>query len=44
MKKTLKTIWAWILLIFEHSGPIAEESVRDGLCNFGGQGRDKFGR
>ena len=44
MKKALKIIWAWILLIFERSGPLAEKAVDDGICNFGGQGRNKYGK
>lgn len=44
MKKKLKKIWAGILLIFSHSGPIANRAVDDGICNFSGQGRDAHGR
>lgn len=44
MKRMLKAIWARILLVFAHSGSLAEESVNDGICNFSGQGRDSYGR
>lgn len=44
MKRILKKIWAGILLIFCHSGPSAEISVTDGICDFSGQGHDRFGR
>ena len=44
MKKTLKALWAWIQFIFTLSGPLARESVEEGICNFGGQGRDEFGK
>lgn len=44
MKNILKEIWAWVLLIFERSGPMAEKAVSEKICNFGGQGRDEYGR
>lgn len=44
MKRTLKNIWAGILLIFLHSGPIADDAVNSGICDFNGQGRDSRGR
>ena len=44
MKRTLKRIWAGILLIFAHSGRYAREAEEEGICNFGGQGRDNLGR
>ena len=44
MKRTLKKIWAVILLIFAHSGPSADKAVEEGLCDFSGQGKDRFGR
>ena len=44
MKKILRMIWSGILLILSHSGPFAERAVSEGLCNFGGQGRDRYGR
>ena len=44
MKRTLKRIWGVILLLFLHSGPYAKEAVENGLCDFGGQGKDKNGR
>lgn len=44
MKRTLKKIWAVILLIFAHSGPCANNAVEEGICDFGGQGRNEYGR
>ena len=44
MKRTLKKIWAGILLIFAHSGRYAREGVNEGICDFSGQGRNEFGR
>lgn len=31
MKRTLKAFWAWILLIFTFSGPLADEAEREGI-------------
>lgn len=44
MKNNLKRIWAVILLIFSHTGSIADRAISDGICNFGGQGRNTRGR
>ena len=42
--KTLKKILNWILLILTGKGPIADEGVDNEICDFSGQGRDKYGR
>ncbi len=44
MKKKLKSAIEWVLFILTGRGMIACEAVDDGICNFGGQGRDKYGR
>ncbi len=48
MKKTwkqrLKRILDWILLLLTGRGPLADEAVDNGICDFSGQGRDRYGR
>lgn len=43
MKKMLKNIFNWFVFLITGSGPIARESVDEGLCDFSGQGRDRYG-
>lgn len=43
MKTILKAIMNWILLLLTGRGPIADEAVDDGICDFSGQGRDLYG-
>ena len=43
-KKRMKRILDWIIFIFTGQGAIAEESVDAGICDFSGQGRDRYGR
>lgn len=44
MKKVLKRILDWIVFILTGKGEIANEAVDDGLCDFSGQGKNKYGR
>ena len=44
MKRKLKRVLEWVLFILAGTGPIAREAVDEGLCDFSGQGRDKYGR
>lgn len=44
MKRMLKSFWHSILFIFSHSGPIAKDAVDNSVSNYGGQGKDKYGR
>lgn len=37
MKKILKSILNWIMFLLTSSGEIAEEAVKEGLCDFNGQ-------
>lgn len=43
MKTILKAIMNWILLLLTGRGPIADEAVDEGICDFSGQGRDLYG-
>lgn len=43
--KTLKKIWNVLVLLLTGKGEIAEKAVEDdGILDFSGQGRDKFGK
>lgn len=44
MKKALGRILDWIVFIFTGSGEIAREAVDAEICDFSGQGRDRYGR
>lgn len=43
MKKRWKRILDWLLLLLTGRGPIADEAVDEGICDFSGQGRDLYG-
>lgn len=43
MKRKLKCAVEWVLFILTGRGIIAREAVEDGLCDFSGQGRDRYG-
>lgn len=40
----LRRILDWIFFIFTMRGPIADEAVDEGIVDYSGQGRDKYGR
>lgn len=42
--KIIKRILQWLAFLFVHDGDIAKEAVDEGLCDFSGQGRDKYGK
>lgn len=44
MKKVLKAIWEWFVYLMTGKGEIGRQAVEDGICDFSGQGRDKYGR
>lgn len=44
MKTVLKRVLDWVVLILTGKGEIANEAVDNGICDFSGQGRDKYGR
>lgn len=44
MKRTLKKVLDIILFILTGKGPIADEAVNEGLIDYSGQGRDKYGK
>lgn len=43
-KNRLKRLLNWIFFIFTMRGAIADEAVDAGICDFSGQGRDKYGK
>ena len=43
MKKVLKSILDWVVFILTGKGEIAKEMVDNGLIDYSGQGRDKYG-
>ena len=44
MKRIFKRILDWIVFFLTGTGKIAEESVDAGICDFSGQGKDRYGR
>lgn len=40
----LKKILNWFVFLLTGKGEIGKESVDEGLCDFSGQGRDKYGK
>ena len=44
MKKLLKKILDWIVLLLSGKGAIAEDAADRGIVDYSGQGRDKYGR
>ena len=44
MKKLFKSVADWLIFLFAGKGKIGEEAVDDGLVDYSGQGRDKYGR
>jgi hypothetical protein len=41
--KVLKRVLDWVVFILKGKGEIANEAVEDGLIDYSGQGRDKYG-
>lgn len=44
MKKFLKRVAYWFMFLLTGKGPIADEAVDEGLIDYSGQGRDKYGK
>ena len=42
--KILKNILNWFMLLVGAKSELTNEAVNDGICDFGGQGRDKYGK
>lgn len=44
MKKVFGAIWETVLWVLGFDGKKRRESVDDGICDFSGQGRNKYGK
>lgn len=44
MKKALKAIFEFFALLIGADCEARRKAADDGICDFGGQGRDKYGR
>lgn len=42
--KILKNILNWFMLLVGAKSELTDEAVNDGICDFGGQGRNEFGK
>lgn len=42
--KTLKNILNWLGLFLGFKSELTDEAVDAGICDFSGQGRDRYGR
>jgi hypothetical protein len=42
--KILKNILNWFMLLVGAKSELADEAVNNKLCDFGGQGRNEFGK
>ena len=42
--KILKNILNWFMFLLTGKGELAEEMVDEGLIDYSGQGRDKYGK
>ncbi len=40
----LKTIVKWLVFLLTGKGELADEAVDEGLIDYSGQGRDKYGK
>lgn len=40
----MRSILAWLLFALTCNGSIRNDAVAAGLCNFGGQGRNEYGK
>lgn len=44
MLRKIKRALEWVVFILTGRGEIAREAVDEGLCDFSGQGRNKYGK
>lgn len=44
MKKIIKKIFNEVAFLLGFGGNVRKETADDGICDFGGQGRDKYGK
>lgn len=44
MKKVFKAVFDWLVFLLTGKGEIGEQAVDDDICDYSGQGRDKYGR
>lgn len=44
MKNVLKRMLDWFVFLLTGKGEIANEAIDEGLIDYSGQGRDKYGR
>lgn len=44
LKYILRRIGEWLMFLLTGKGTVANEAVDAGICDFSGQGRDKYGR
>ena len=42
--KILKSILNWIMLLVGAKSELTNEAVNEGICDFGGQGRNEYGK
>lgn len=44
MKNFFKRVADWLIFLFTGKGEIGKEAADEGLVDYGGQGRDKYGK
>ena len=42
--KILKRFFDWFMLLAGAKSELTDEAVNEGICDFGGQGRNEFGK
>ena len=42
--KILKNILNWFMLLIGEKSGLTDEAVNEEICNFGGQGRNEYGK
>lgn len=42
--KFLKSVWEMFLFLLGFDGQARRQAVDDGICDFSGQGKDRYGR
>ena len=42
--KILRNIWNWFVFLLTGKGELADEMVDEGLIDYSGQGRNKYGK
>lgn len=42
--RVLRKIWEKVMFLLGSKNDVCKQAVDDGICNFGGQGRDRYGR